>query len=95
MKYLKGLPGSKRNLVLSNFRQQPHTLAFLRYFVHYRNSGQHWSNYLEEMDFSITFVFILKNIMLGNSKGMLDPDGHEITFGTSANIFGWKKTFTA
>lgn len=58
-------------------------------------SSGHWSNYLEEMDYATTFVLILQNIMLGQSEGMLDPDGHEITFGTSANIFGWKKTFTA
>jgi len=61
----------------------------------YEQTQEHWSNYLEDMPFGTTFVLIVKNIMLGHSKGMLDPDGHEITFATSANIYGWKKTFTA
>ena len=61
----------------------------------YEIMQEHWSNYLEDMISGTTFVLIVKNIMLGQSKGMLDPNGHEITFGTSANIYGWQKAFTA
>lgn len=54
-----------------------------------------WKMWLFDETNTTTFVLILKNIMLGYSVNMLDPDEKEIIFGTSANIHGWKKTFTA